>query len=273
MEPKYKRILLKVSGEVLAGDKKHGFDFDTVNSVCAAIKEMADLGTEVAIVVGGCRDALKSYYQTTFKYSSDVGMGWEDYGFYGRYTVPIEADKEGFYGELDGVIPEKDKNVEISTKRVSYAAKFIAQNLSEGTLDIAVKRPYFGGQHTDYISLTPSSLTSDKIYSFANAHQAWKGIYKGTDSDTGEPIYENYSSKKTLEIKWNKGDGTVIPFGIYSVTFKRNVKTTICINVADLPSVSNGITVTKEETTITDDENEYNISGGKIVEVPVTSEP
>jgi uridylate kinase len=53
MEPKYKRVLLKVSGEVLAGDKKHGFDFDTVNSVCSAIKEMADLGTEVAIVVGG----------------------------------------------------------------------------------------------------------------------------------------------------------------------------------------------------------------------------
>ena len=53
MEPKYKRVLLKVSGEVLAGDKKHGFDFDTVNSVCAAIKEMTDLGTEVAIVVGG----------------------------------------------------------------------------------------------------------------------------------------------------------------------------------------------------------------------------
>ena len=53
MEPKYKRVLLKVSGEVLAGDKKHGFDFDTVNSVCSAVKEMADLGTEIAIVVGG----------------------------------------------------------------------------------------------------------------------------------------------------------------------------------------------------------------------------
>ena len=46
MEPKYKRVLLKVSGEVLAGDKKHGFDFDTVNSVCSAIKEMADLGID-----------------------------------------------------------------------------------------------------------------------------------------------------------------------------------------------------------------------------------
>ena len=53
MEPKYKRVLLKVSGEVLAGDKKHGFDFDTVNSVCSAVKEMADMGAEIAIVVGG----------------------------------------------------------------------------------------------------------------------------------------------------------------------------------------------------------------------------
>ena len=53
MEPKYKRVLLKVSGEVLAGENKHGFDFNTVNSVCSAIKEMTDLGTEVAIVVGG----------------------------------------------------------------------------------------------------------------------------------------------------------------------------------------------------------------------------
>ena len=53
MEPKYKRVLLKVSGEVLAGEKKHGFDFNTVNSVCSAIKEMTDLGAEVAIVVGG----------------------------------------------------------------------------------------------------------------------------------------------------------------------------------------------------------------------------
>lgn len=53
MEPKYKRVLLKISGEVLAGNEKHGFDFNTVNSVCASVKEMADLGVEIGIVVGG----------------------------------------------------------------------------------------------------------------------------------------------------------------------------------------------------------------------------
>lgn len=53
MEPKYKRVLLKISGEVLAGSEKHGFDFNTVNGVCASVKEMADLGVEIGIVVGG----------------------------------------------------------------------------------------------------------------------------------------------------------------------------------------------------------------------------
>lgn len=53
MEPKYKRILLKLSGEVLAGEQKVGLNFDTVNSICAAVKQVVDLGVQVAVVVGG----------------------------------------------------------------------------------------------------------------------------------------------------------------------------------------------------------------------------
>ena len=53
MKPKYKRILLKLSGESLAGDKKQGIDFDTVAKICKPIKELADKGVEIAIVVGG----------------------------------------------------------------------------------------------------------------------------------------------------------------------------------------------------------------------------
>lgn len=50
---KYKRILLKLSGEALAGEQKHGLDFETVNRVCAAIKDCVDAGVQIAIVVGG----------------------------------------------------------------------------------------------------------------------------------------------------------------------------------------------------------------------------
>ncbi len=53
MKPVYKRILLKISGEVLAGEKGHGINGDTVNSICRAVKECVDLGVEIGLVVGG----------------------------------------------------------------------------------------------------------------------------------------------------------------------------------------------------------------------------
>ena len=53
MEPKYKRILLKVSGEALAGDKKTGLNYDVVTEICESIKKCADAGAQVAVVVGG----------------------------------------------------------------------------------------------------------------------------------------------------------------------------------------------------------------------------
>lgn len=53
MKPKYKRILLKLSGESLAGEAKHGIDFDTVTAYCEPIKKLVDDGVQVAIVVGG----------------------------------------------------------------------------------------------------------------------------------------------------------------------------------------------------------------------------
>ena len=50
---KYKRILLKLSGEALAGDKKTGFDEETVRKVALQVKELTEKGTEVGIVIGG----------------------------------------------------------------------------------------------------------------------------------------------------------------------------------------------------------------------------
>ena len=49
----YKRVLLKLSGEALAGDNKTGFDEATCRKVALQIKELCDNGTEIAIVIGG----------------------------------------------------------------------------------------------------------------------------------------------------------------------------------------------------------------------------
>ncbi len=50
---KYKRILLKLSGEALAGDRKSGLNEETIRPICASIKKAHDMGVEIGIVVGG----------------------------------------------------------------------------------------------------------------------------------------------------------------------------------------------------------------------------
>ncbi|MGX7363500.1 UMP kinase [Aerococcus suis] len=53
VEPKYKRVVLKLSGEALAGPKGFGIDPDTMKNVAQEIKDVHDLGVEIAIVCGG----------------------------------------------------------------------------------------------------------------------------------------------------------------------------------------------------------------------------
>ena len=49
----YKRVVIKISGEALAAEKKTGFDFDFISGVCAAVKAAADAGVQIGIVIGG----------------------------------------------------------------------------------------------------------------------------------------------------------------------------------------------------------------------------
>ncbi len=53
MEAAYRRVLIKISGEALAADKKTGYDFEFVSRVCSAVKSCAEMGVQVGIVVGG----------------------------------------------------------------------------------------------------------------------------------------------------------------------------------------------------------------------------
>ena len=53
MEPKYKRVILKISGEALAGDKHVGLDEEMLEKVAHEVKQIHDMGVQVAVVVGG----------------------------------------------------------------------------------------------------------------------------------------------------------------------------------------------------------------------------
>ena len=57
-EPKYKRVLLKISGEALAGEKHFGLDFQVLGQVADVIKECVNMGVQIGVVIGGGNTAM-----------------------------------------------------------------------------------------------------------------------------------------------------------------------------------------------------------------------
>lgn len=99
---KYKRVLLKLSGEALAGEEKKGINPNTVDRICEQIKKLVELGTEVAIVVGGgnfWRGAQVKMDRTTSDYMGMLATtmnglalqsALEEKGVYTRLQTAIE---------------------------------------------------------------------------------------------------------------------------------------------------------------------------------------
>jgi uridylate kinase len=100
-----KRVLLKVSGEALMGDKKFGHDIDTLSGISQDIKEVCELGIEVCVVVGGgniCRGADASH----------LGMERASADYMGMLATVINAialqnaiEKLGIYTRIQSAIP------------------------------------------------------------------------------------------------------------------------------------------------------------------------
>ena len=61
MTPSYRRIILKLSGEALAGKNGFGIDYDTVVTICKSIQKCVEMGTQVGIVVGGGNFVLLAF--------------------------------------------------------------------------------------------------------------------------------------------------------------------------------------------------------------------
>ena len=74
-QTKYKRVLLKLSGEALAGENKTGLSPEVLNDITSQVKELKDLGVEIAIVVGGGNFWRGKYGHNMEKTTSDyMGM-------------------------------------------------------------------------------------------------------------------------------------------------------------------------------------------------------
>ena len=115
-QPRYKRVLLKISGEALAGDATRGLDFNVIGDVCDVIKKCVDLGVQVGVVVGG-------------------GNFWRGLKDGGDRMVRVRADHMGMLATainalaVADVLEQKGVNVRVQTaiEMKSVAEPYIRQ--------------------------------------------------------------------------------------------------------------------------------------------------
>ena len=115
-EIKFKRILLKVSGEALAGDAHRGLDFEVIGTVCKTIKKCTELGVQVGVVIGGgnfwrgVKDGADKMQRThadsmgmlaTVMNSIAVADALEKHGVSARVLTAVEMNKFAEYFTRD----------------------------------------------------------------------------------------------------------------------------------------------------------------------------
>ena len=97
-EPKYRRVLLKISGEALAGDAHRGLNFDVIGSVCDVVKQCVEAGVQVGIVVGGGDGTFRPEMAVTRAQAAVMLCGYA--AFAGR-DVTARADFSAFGDAAD----------------------------------------------------------------------------------------------------------------------------------------------------------------------------
>lgn len=124
-----------------------------------------------------------------------------------------------FFGRTTDYVPTEGGKVDINMKRVSFGAKFVAKEFTEGSLEISVE----GAPIIDLAASKGREIQD--IISFNNLEKAY--------TSTTE-----YSENIPINITWVKTDGARVPIASESVTFKRNKLTTIEFEVKENTSSS-----------------------------------
>jgi uridylate kinase len=185
IEPAYKRILLKLSGESLLGDASYGIDLDTSRSIAQEIKEIHDLGVQVAIMIGG---------GNIFRGMSgaEAGMDRASADYMGLLATIMNGIALQDALEKEGVFTRHISAIEVKAVAEPFIKRRVIRHLEKGRIVIfsaGIGSPYFT---TD----TAAALRALEIKA--------EVILKATKVDgvyTADPLVDK-TSKKFSSIKY-----------------------------------------------------------------------
>lgn len=151
-QSKYKRILLKLSGEALTGDKDFGIDPFTVNQVAQQIKQLVQKGVEVAIVVGG-----GNFWRGTGSEAKSMDRATADYA--GMLATVINALALQDALEREGVVTRTQSAITVQAVAEPYIRRRAIRHLEKGRVVI-----FAGGTGNPYMTTdTAAALRAIEI--------------------------------------------------------------------------------------------------------------
>ena len=197
-ENKYKRILLKLSGEALSGENKVGIDTETVDKICEQIKELVKMKTEVAVVVGGgnfWRGANKNMERTTSDYMGMLAT-----------TLNALALQEML--ESKGVQTRVQTAIEMKQVAEPYIRRKAVRHLEKGRIVIfacGTGSPYFTTDSA--AALRAVEMDSDVILLAKNVD----GVYNKDPKKYADAVkYDEVSYMQSINEKLGVMDTTAI---------------------------------------------------------------
>ncbi|EPE63082.1 UMP kinase [Exiguobacterium sp. S17] len=224
MEPKYKRIVLKLSGEALAGDQGYGIDPAIVNSISGQIKELVAMGVEVAVVVG----AGNIWRGKT---GSELGMDRANADYMGMLATVLNSLALQDSLETHGVQTRVQTSIEMRQVAEPYIRRRAMRHLEKGRVVIfaaGTGNPYFSTDTT--AALRAAEIEADVILMGKNNVD---GVYSADPKLVPDAVkYESLTYLDLLKDGLQVMDSTAtslcmdnhIPLIVFSLLEEGNIK-------------------------------------------------
>jgi uridylate kinase len=138
-EPEYKRILLKLSGESLIGSLPYGIDFETTKSIAEEIKEIHDLGIQIAIMIGG-GNIFRGIYGT------EAGLDRASADYMGLLATIMNGIALQDALEKTGIITRHISAIEVKAVAEPFIKRRVIRHLEKGRIVIftaGIGSPFF----------------------------------------------------------------------------------------------------------------------------------
>lgn len=225
--PSYKRILLKLSGEALAGQQAYGIDPDVIRGIAMEVREVVDLGVQVALVIGG-----GNIFRGVAASSSGMDRASADY--MGMLATVMNSLAMQDALEKTGVITRVQSAIEMQQIAEPYIRRRAVRHLEKGRVVIfgaGTGNPFFT---TDTAaSLRAIEIGAEVILKATKVD----GVYNADPAKNPDATkYDTLTYLDVLKMGLQVMDSTAtslcmdnnLPITVFDLTQKGNIKRVVC---------------------------------------------